>query len=330
MRNYSKTLLSSVLAGAAMLGFASQANAQAENFPTKRINIIVPYSAGGSTDVLARQVADGLTKVLGETVTVENRAGAGGTLGTAQAARARPDGYTLFMGSVSSHGIAPSVYKNLQYDAKADFEPIIHVISIPNVMVVDKDSDIQSVEDFIEKAKNQRMTYGSSGVGSSIHLSGEMFANRTGLEMTHVPFRGSGEAMPALISGDIDVMFENMPSALPQIQAGEIRPLAVTTTERAEALPEIPTLSETGIAGLEGFDASSWFALFAPAGTDEAVVNKLNAAMQQVVESESFQNFAENRGATVEGGTPQDLATHVDSELAQWKDVVEKAGVTVE
>ncbi|HCR98936.1 MULTISPECIES: Bug family tripartite tricarboxylate transporter substrate binding protein [Halomonas] len=330
MTKLSKTLLSSILVSTSLMAFTSQANAQAEDFPTKRINMIVPYSAGGSTDILARQVARGLTSVLDETVTVENRAGAGGTLGSTQAAMANPDGYTLFMGNVSSHGIAPAVYKNLQYDAKNDFDPIIYLLSIPNVMVVSNESNINSVEEFIDQANEREMRFASSGVGSSIHLSGEMFKARTGARMTHVPYRGSGQAMPALLSGDVDVMFENMPSALPQIQSGAIRPLAVTTSERSAALPDVPTLSEAGIAELEEFSAISWFGLFSPAGTDDAVVTKLNEAMQEVMQSDDFKEFARTRGATIEGGEPADLASHVDQELAQWKTVVDEAGVTVE
>ena len=326
-------LTNTVAAAAAVfvgLGAASSAVGQAEDYPTERVTIIVPYSAGGATDVLARQMAEGLSNQFDETVTVENRPGAGATLGTTQAARAEPDGHTLFMGQVSSHGIAPAVYKNLQYDPKEDFEPIIWLTRIPNVMVVDADSDITSVEGFIDAAEAGELTFGSSGTGSSIHLSGEMFKARTGVDMTHVPYRGSGEAVPALISGNIDVMFDNLPSAMPQIKAGELRPLAVTTPERAEALPDVPTLAETGIPELEGFNAQSWFGLLAPAGTDQAIIEKINDAANKVAQSEQLQNYAATSGATIVGGTPGDFEAFIDEELAKWKEVVDKAGVTVE
>ncbi len=323
-------ILFSLAIGATAVGFAAQASAQATDFPTKRITIIVPYSAGGATDILARQMAEGLSGVLDETVTVENRPGAGATLGAAQAAHARPDGYTLFMGQVSSNGIAPAVYKNLQYDAQKDFTPIVWATSIPNVMVVDKDSGITSVQNFLDKAKEKTMTFGSSGTGSSIHLSGEMFKSRSGIEMTHVPFRGSGEAIPALISGDVDVMFDNLPSAISHIKSGELNALAVTTMERSDALPDVSTLDETGIPELKNFSASSWFALFAPAGTEPAIIAKLNEASNKVLESDSLQKYAKTNGATVEGGTPERLGKHVDEELAKWKQVVDKAGVSVE
>ena len=310
------------------LGFAT--GSYAADYPAKRVTIIVPYSAGGATDVLARQVAQGLSETWGQTVTVENRPGAGATLGTAQAARARPDGYTLFMGQVSSHGIAPAVYANLQYDAKADFVPIVWITQIPNVMVVPKDFEAASVQEFIDVAKGENLSFGSSGTGSSIHLSGEMFKSRTGLDMTHVPYRGSGEAVPALISGDIDVMFDNLPSAMAQIKAGTIRPLAVTSAEREPSLPDVPTLAELGIPELEGFEAVAWFGLLAPAGTDPAIVEAINAATNEVISGEAFQAYAAANGSAVVGGTPEEFATFIDGELTKWADVVEKAGVRVE
>ncbi|MFN3208619.1 MAG: Bug family tripartite tricarboxylate transporter substrate binding protein [Roseovarius sp.] len=322
-----RTLIGAVSA-TAVLAFGSSAMAQ--DYPTKRITLIVPYSAGGATDVLARQVADGLAQVLDETVTVENRPGAGATLGTTQAAKARPDGYTLFMGQVSSHGIAPAVYKNLQYDPVEDFAPIKLILSIPNVMVVNKDSPYQTAQEFLDAAKSENMTFGSSGVGSSIHLSGEMFKARTGADMTHVPFRGSGEAVPALLSGDVDVMFDNLPSAMPHIQSGALRALAVTTPERSEHLEDVPTLDELDVSELDGFAARSWFGLLAPAGTDDAVIATLNEAMDEVLASEGFKKFADTRGGQIEGGSPEDFAKYIEGELSSWKAVVDEAGVTVE
>lgn len=316
------------LGAAALLSGA--AYAQDTDYPTKRVTIIVPYSAGGATDILARQIAQGMTEAWDETVTVENRPGAGATLGTTQAAKARPDGYTLFMGQVSSHGIAPAVYANLQYDAKADFAPIIFITRIPNVMVVPAASAAQDVQGFVDLAKESSMTFGSSGTGSSIHLSGEMFNARAGLDMTHVPYRGSGEAVPALVSGNIDVMFDNLPSAMSQIKAGTLRALAVTSPERDASLPDVPTLAETGVEGMEGFAALSWFGLLAPANTDPAIVDKINATVEAVIQGESFQNYAATNGATVMGGSPADFAAFIDAELAKWADVVEQAGVRVE
>jgi len=311
-----------------MLAFGTAA--MADNYPDGRITIIVPYSAGGATDVLARQVADGMSRVLDETVTVDNRPGAGATLGTTMAANARPDGYTLFMGQVSSHGIAPAVYANLQYDPVEDFEPIQLLISIPNVMVVNAESPYITVEEFLAAGQTETFTFGSSGTGSSIHLSGEMFKSRTGLAMTHVPFRGSGEAVPALLSGDVDVMFDNLPSAIPHIQSGALRALAVTTPSRSESLPDVPTLDELDVAALDGFAARSWFGLLAPGGTDPAIVATLNAALSEVIASEAFLAFADTRGAQIEGGSPEEFVTFIAAELESWDVVVQEAGVTVE
>lgn len=304
--------------------------AMAQDYPQRRISIIVPYAAGGATDILGRQVADKLGPILGQTVTVENRPGAGATLGTTQAANARPDGYTLFLGQVSSHGIAPAVYENLQYDPIEDFQPLTFIMSIPNVMVVSADSPYETVQEFIDGAREETKTFGSSGTGSSIHLSGEMFKSMTGIDMTHVPFRGSGEAVPALMSGDVDVMFDNLPSAITHIQSGALRALAVTTTERSEMLPDVPTISELGIDGLDGFSATSWFALFAPAGVSEQVVETLSSAIQQALEDEELIRQITERGGIIEGGSPEDLAAHVEAELANWATVVEAAGVTVD
>lgn len=304
--------------------------AMAQDYPQRRISIIVPYAAGGATDILGRQVADKLGPILGQTVTVENRPGAGATLGTTQAANARPDGYTLFLGQVSSHGIAPAVYENLQYDPVEDFQPLTFIMSIPNVMVVSSNSPYETVQEFIDGAREETKTFGSSGTGSSIHLSGEMFKSMTGIDMTHVPFRGSGEAVPALISGDVDVMFDNLPSAITHIQSGALRALAVTTTERSDMLPDVPTIAETGIEGLEEFSATSWFGLFAPAGVSDEVVETLSNAIQQALEEEDLIRQITERGGIIEGGSPEDLAAHVEAELANWATVVEAAGVTVD
>ena len=320
-----------VLTTATVAGLsAAVASAAMADYPDRRISIIVPYAAGGATDILGRQVADKLGPIVGQAVTVENRPGAGATLGTTQAANARPDGYTLFLGQVSSHGIAPAVYENLQYDPVDDFQPITFIMSIPNVMVVNQDSPYHSVEEFIEGAQSENLTFGSSGTGSSIHLSGEMFKSMTGIEMTHVPFSGSGEAIPALISGDVDVMFDNLPSAISHIQSEALRPLAVTTNERSEMLPDVPTIAELGIEGLGEFSATSWFGLFAPSGLDENVLQALSDAMQEVLADEEIVRQITERGGIIEGGTPEDLAAHVEAELANWADVVEAAGVRVD
>ena len=320
--------LGGFLAGAVLL--SAQPVLAADDWPSERITLIVSYSAGGATDILARQVADLLSEELDQTVTVENRPGAGGTLGTALAAAAEPDGYTLFVGQVSSHGIAPAVYANLQYDPVQDFAPVTLLMSIPNVMVVREDSPATTVEEFVDLAREEGVTFGSSGVGSSIHLSGEMFAARTGVDLTHVPFRGSAEAVPALLSGDVDVMFDNLPSALPHIESGALRALAVTTPVRAAALPGVETLSESGVPGLEDFAAGSWFGIMVQDDVDPAIAERLSEALLRVIATPEFAAFAESRGGAVEGGTRDEFADFISGELTNWQGVVAAAGMSVD
>jgi tripartite-type tricarboxylate transporter receptor subunit TctC len=221
------------------------------------------------------------------------------------------------MGQVSSHGIAPAIYKNLMYDPLEDFQPITLLLTIPNVMVVRKDHPAKTVEEFINLAR------------SSVHLSGEMFKTRTGLEMTHVPFRGSSEAIPSLIAGDIDVIFDNLPASMPHIQSGTLRALAVTTLQRSESLPDIPTLAEIGIKPLEGFSAESWFGLLAPKKVDGEIVSKLSQALNAILSSSDFKAFALLRGGSVQANTPDEFKSFIESELVKWKSVVEEAGISI-
>lgn len=314
------------LALIASLGTATQAR----DYPSKRISIIVPYSAGGTTDILARQVAKNLSDAVDQAVTVDNRPGAGATLGAMLAARSRPDGYTLFMGQVSSHGIAPAVYKNLQYDPLKDFQPVTLLISIPNVMVVRKDHPAQTVEEFLALAKGERIRFGSSGVGSSVHLSGEMFKTRTGLDMVHVPFRGSSEAIPALMAGDIDVMFDNLPASLPHIQAGALRALAVTTLHRSKSLPAVRTLAECGLDELEGFSAESWFGLLVQKNVDPAIVAQLSTQLNAILATPDFKTFADRQGGVVKPNTPESFTRFIESELSKWSAVAGRAGVAAD
>lgn len=320
-----KFFLAAFAAATTLLAGASVANAQ--NYPDRRISIIVPFGAGGATDILARQLADKLGPILGQTITIDNRAGAGGTLGTTQAAKARPDGYTLFFGQVSSHGIAPALHENLQYDPVVDFQPITFLQSIPNVLVVRADTPYTTFEEFLASAREKPKTFGSAGTGTSIHLSAEMLKSMAGLEMTHVPFRGSAEAIPALMSGDVDFMFDNLPSAISHIRSGALRPLAVSTTGRSSTLPDTPSIAELNIVGLENFSATSWFGVFAPAGVSQNVVDVLSNAVQTALRDEDLVEQITSRGGIIEGGTPDDLAAHVKSELESWKPVVKAAGL---
>lgn len=303
------------------------AAAKETDWPTKPLTIIVPYAPGGSTDTLARKIAAGLGNQLGQSVIVQNVDGAGGTLGAATAAQAAPDGYTLFFGQISSHGIAPALYQSLNYDPVESFAPIIRVYSVPNVLVVPASFPADDYAGFVKEAGSRKLRFASSGVGSSIHLSGELYKLASGFDMVHVPFRGSGEAMPALLGGNVDLMFDNAPSAIPQTKSGGLKALAVTTSMRSDALPDVPTLQEVGGDALKDFSVQAWFGIFAPAGTEPAIIERANAELNKLFESDDFKTFAASQAAIIDGGSPQDLADHVDRELTKWKGVVEGAGI---
>jgi tripartite-type tricarboxylate transporter receptor subunit TctC len=323
-----RSLAMLLAAGLALGSVTAQA---AADWPSRNMTIIVSYSAGGATDILARKVAEGLTTLLGKTVIVENRPGAGGTLGTTLAANAKPDGYTLFLGQVSSHGIAPNLYTTLKYDPVKSFKPIIYLESIPNVLVVNKDLPVNSVDELIKyaKANPDKLNFASSGIGASTHLSGEMFKSQAGIKMTHIPFPGSAQAVTSVISGQTQLMFDNMPSAYQYVLSGHLKALAVTTSKRAPQAPNIPTLAEAAtVVRMTNYEATAWFGLFAPADTPKDIIARINAATNEVLKKPEVIKFMHDGGAVPAGGTPQDLAKHVASELARWKAVIEQAGIT--
>lgn len=317
---------------AAGLGLAAGAAQAQSDWPSRPVSIVVPYSAGGATDLLARKVAEGLSHELGKPVLVDNRAGAGGILGTTIAAKAAPDGYTLFFGQVSSHGIAPNLSLAAKYDPVKDFVPIVFIDTIPNILVVRKDLPVNSVDELIAyaKANPDKLNFASSGTGASTHLSGEMFKAQTGVKMTHIPFPGSSQAVTSVVAGQTDLMFDNMPSAWPQVAGGRLKALAVTSKQRSQLAPELPTMMEAKSADLSKFEATAWFGLFAPAGTPQAVVDRVNAAVNALLKKPDMIKFVQDGGGMVEGGTPQDLAKHVDGELTKWKLVIEAAGLPKE
>ncbi|GAB2801595.1 tripartite tricarboxylate transporter substrate binding protein [Halomonas shantousis] len=312
---------------AATLSFTATSQA-AEEWPTDTIRLVVPYAAGGTTDILSRKVADLLQKEL-DTVVVENRPGAGSTIATGQLARGgRNSDHTILMAS-PGHTIGPAIYPNLPYDPVEDFRFIRNIIKIPNVMVVPANSPYNSVAEFIEAAKKQEMAFSSSGVGSSIHMSGELFKTLTDTQMVHVPFRGSGEALPALLSGDVDVSFENMPTVLPHIKAGKLKALAVTSAERSKYLPDVPTLRETGAdEDLENFTTNAWFGLIANKDMPDVAVNRLQEALDKVMASESFQAFLPQLGATAAEEEGDAFRDYVKSDLERWSKVAEQADIS--
>jgi tripartite-type tricarboxylate transporter receptor subunit TctC len=311
-----------------LLGIAlpiASLSSYAAEWPTDTVRLVVPYAPGGTTDVLSRKVADLLQKEIG-TVVVENRPGAGSTMATGQLARGgRGADHTIAMAS-PGHTIGPVIYKNLPYDPVKDFKFIRNVIEIPNVMVVPASSPYHSVEEFIQAAKDKEMTFSSSGVGSSIHMSGELFKTMTGTKMTHVPFRGSGEALPALLSGDVDVSFENMPTVLSHIQSGKLRALAVTSAEPSPYLPGVEPLSKLGAdLGLADFVTTAWFGLVADDSMPDEAVHTLQGALDKVMDDQSFQDFVAQIGGEVASQQGDDFRDYVAKDVQRWQNVAGQA-----
>jgi tripartite-type tricarboxylate transporter receptor subunit TctC len=324
-----KRILSGVLAAAIALGASGAAFAQG-GYPNRPVRIIVPFAAGGTTDIFARLIADKLSQTLGQQFIVDNRGGAGGNIGADAVAKAPPDGYTLVMGTVGTHAINPSLYAKMPYDPLTDFEPVAFAAGVPNLMVVNpKNVKATTVKDFIAEAKAATKKYNmaSAGNGTSIHLAGELFKQMTGVEMPHVPYRGSGPAINDLIGGQVDVMFDNLPSSIEQAKAGNLRALAVTSEKRSPALPDVPTLAESG---LPGFEASSWFALFAPKGTPPEITNKLNEEVRKALAAPELKKRFEELGGDIRPLSPAELMAFVKAEHTKWAGVVKASGAKLE
>nr|WP_304750217.1 tripartite tricarboxylate transporter substrate binding protein [Rhodoferax sp.] len=303
-------------------------------WPTKPVKIVVPFAPGGTTDILARAVAPELSKAFGQTFIVDNRGGAGGNVGADIVAKSPADGYTLLMGTVGTHGINKSLYSKMLYDPQKDFAPITLVAGVPNVMVMQTEKakalGINSVSDFIAYAKAHpgQLNMASSGNGTSIHLAGELFKSMTGIFMTHIPYTGSGPAMMGMVSGTVDVMFDNLPSAMPQIKGGKLKAFAVTSSQRSAAMPDLPTIEEAG--KLKGFEASSWFGLLAPAGTPADVVLRLQQETAKALNSPAIKEKLLAQGAIPSGNSPQEFARLIDAEIKKWAPVVKASGARVD
>jgi len=308
-----------------LLGATLPFAAQAADWPTDTVRLVVPYAPGGTTDILSRKVADLLQKEIG-TVVVENRPGAGSTMATGQLARGgRGADHTILMAS-PGHTIGPVIYKNLPYDPVKDFTFIRNVIEIPNVMVVPADSPYHSVKEFVEAAKDKEMTFSSAGVGSSIHMSGELFKAMTGSKMTHVPFRGSGEALPALLSGDVDVSFENLPTVLPHIKSGKLRALAVTSAEPSPYLPGVEPLSKIGTdMGLGDFVTTAWFGLIGDDSLPDGAVERVQKALDKQLGDESFKDFVAQFGGELASEEGDDFRRYVEQDVKRWQRVAGQA-----
>ncbi len=305
-------------------------------WPTKPVRIVVPFAAGGTTDILARALAPVLQGVFGQPFVVDNKPGAGGNTGAAEVAKSPGDGYTLLMGTVGTHAINVSVYPKMPYDHVKDFVPITLVAGVPNVLVLNpalaQKYGIRGIADLIRAAKANpgKLNMASSGNGTSIHLAGELFKTLTGTYMLHIPYRGSGPALIDLLGGSMDLMFDNLPSALPHIKAGKLVALAVTSARRSSALPELPTVAEAGGAALKGYEASSWFGLLAPAGTPIEIVNRLQQETAKALNSPALKERLQAQGAIPSGMTSAEFARFIAAETAKWARVVKASGAKVD
>jgi tripartite-type tricarboxylate transporter receptor subunit TctC len=311
-----------LLAGVALM----PADASAQAWPSRPIRLVVTFPTGGAPDILARLFSE--KAQLGQPVVIDNKPGAGGNIGAEFVAKAAPDGYTLVMGTVGTHAINGALYAKMPYDMVRDFTPVSLVASAPNLLVVNNNLPVKTVGDLISymKANPDKLSFGSPGVGTSVHVSGELFKSMTGTTMTHVPYKGRQFAIPDLVGGSIQLMFDNMPSALPMAREGKIRAVAVTTLKRSPSAPEIPTVAET----IPGFEAVTWFAMFAPAGTPRPAIDRLHQEVLRVYRLPEVQERLRTLGLDAQLSTPEQLATYQAAEISKWSDVVRKSGARAE
>jgi tripartite-type tricarboxylate transporter receptor subunit TctC len=305
-------------------------------WPSKPVRIVVPFAPGGTTDLLARAIAPELQRVFGQPFVVDNRPGAGGNNGAAEVAKSINDGHTLLMGTVGTHAINPSLYPKMPYDHVKDFAPITVVAGVPNVVVMNPASaqkyEINSLADLARAARGNpgKLNLASSGNGTSIHLSAELYKSMTGTFMLHLPYRGSGPALIDLVAGNVDLMFDNLPSSLPHIKSGKLKALAVTSSARSGALPEVPTVAEAGGATLKNYEASSWFGLLAPAGTPADVVSRLQQETAKALALPAVKDRLLSQGAIPNGNTSQEFARFIDAETTKWAQVVKASGAKID
>ncbi len=298
--------------------------AYAAEYPTKPIRMIVGFAPGGGTDTTARAIANRLTELLGQQVIIDNRAGAAGNIATELVARAPPDGYTLLMGTIAALAINPSLYRTkLPFDSVRDFAPIIQAVDSTNILSLNPSVPAASVKELIALAKAKPLNYGSSGVGGTGHLAGELFSSMAGVKMTHVPYKGGGPAMVDLIAGQVQLVFATAASAVPHIKSGKIKGVAVTTIKRSALMPSIPTIAESG---LPGFDANNWYGLLAPAGTPRPIIMRLNTEVKKVLAMPEVKEFLFNQGLDPAPGTPEQFGAYIKSEIAKWAKVVKDSG----
>jgi tripartite-type tricarboxylate transporter receptor subunit TctC len=330
----SSTTRRAMLAALAAAPVAAPFAARAQAWPQRDLRIVVPFPPGGTTDVVARLLADRMREQLGRAVIVENWPGAGGTVGAARFVRDGNDQHSLFLSQIASHGIAPAVHTTIQYRPVEDFLAVALVVTVPNVWVASARRDLpRDVRAFLKdaRANPDRYSFASAGNGTSTHLTGELIKLQTGTRILHVPYRGAGPGMTAVIAGEVDTFIDNLPTALPQIRAGTVIPLAVTTRERVPELPDVPALAELGAEfGLEGFETVAWFGLHAHAGTPAAVAQAMNRAVNTALADEGLRRALAERGTVPRGGSAEEYAALMERELARWARVVREANVTVQ
>ncbi len=313
--------------GSALAAPALLRVARADAFPTRHLRLVVPFPPGGAVDNAARIIANRLSEMWGQQMVVENKGGAGGNIAAMSVLQAEPDGYTVFIASIG-HAINQFIYKSMGYDPATDFAPVTLMCVYPNIMAVSNSSPDHSVPEFIARAKANpgKVTYASSGIGTSLHLAGELFKRMAGVDLTHIPYRGAAPALTDLLPGRVDTIFSNFPSTLPYVQDGRLRGLAVTTAQRQPEVPDLPAIAEF----VPGYDVSSWFALFVAAKTPPAIVAKLNADAVAALNTPAVKQRYAQLGATVVGSTQAELATHLKAEMERWGPVIKAAGITVE
>jgi len=307
---------------------AASALTQAQSWPTKPIHFVVPFGPG-STDILARMLAPKVSAALGQPIVVENRPGATGNVGSLQVAKSPADGYTMLFGAAAAQAVNPSLFSNIGYDPIKDLAPVILVASIPNVVIVNPKLPIKSIADLIAaaKAKPNALNYSSNGSGSSQHMAAALFESSTGVKMMHIPYKGSSEGIVAVVRGDVNVMFANLPPAMPLISDGRVRPIAVTSPKRVPAYPSLPTVAESGVPG---FDVSAWFAIYVPAATPQDIVQRLNKEFGAALADADIRGKLTAQGYIVHGGSPQDLGALLRSETVKWAKVVKESGAKAE
>jgi len=314
---------------AAVLSVAAVGAAQAQSYPNKPVRLIVPYPAGGTTDIIARVAAQQLSERLKQPFVVENKAGANGAIGSVEVARAPADGYTLLMGTASTHGINSAVYKSLPYDAVKDFAPVTIVASTPNIIAVHPSVPAKNLQELLALAKAQpgKLNYGSTSLGGSPHMSAELLKMMAGVDMVHVPYKGAAPMLTDLMGGQVQVGFDNLPSTINFVRSGKVRAIAVTTPQRWPGAPEIPTVAESG---LPGYEVSGWFGLLAPAGTPPAVLATIQQALAEAVKQPEVNKQMLELGAQPVANTPDAFAKLVQADVAKWRDVVKTTGVKLD